>query len=185
MKRGFLLTIIFRLALSLAAIGFFVVLSSPVMAGGVAPQLKNKSIVLTWGQSNVWRRISDNTTGTTAQTVERTIYISSAGRPFVRQKRSAARTLSIKADSGPESETGRFTFDGNNVVNFISNGSWATRIAMTFDPSFSSCSVAITTGKNGQNPRSTGMDGGIYEASALDISSASCSMKDGNALTGG
>lgn len=155
------------------------------MAGSVAPQLKNKTIVLTWGQSNVWRRISDNTTGTTAQTVERMIYVSSAGRPFVRQKRSAARTLSIKSDSGPESEIGRFTFDGNSVVNFISNGSWASRIAMTFDPSFSSCSVAITTGKNGQNPRSTGMDGGIYEASALDVSSASCSIKDGNALAGG
>lgn len=177
--------VIFRLALLFAAIGFSIALSGPVMAGSVAPQLKNKTIVLTWGQSNVWRRISDNTTGTTAQTVERMIYVSSAGRPFVRQKRSAARTLSIKSDSGPESEIGRFTFDGNSVVNFISNGSWASRIAMTFDPSFSSCSVAITTGKNGQNPRSTGMDGGIYEASALDVSSASCSIKDGNALAGG
>lgn len=177
--------IIFRLALSLAAVSCSVALNNPVMAGTVAPQLKNKSVVLVWGQSNVWRRISDNTTGTTAQTVERVIYISSAGRPFVRQKRSAAQTLSIKTDSGPESETGRFTYGGNTVVNFISNGSWATRIAMTFDPSFSSCSVAITTGKNGQNPRSTGMDGGIYEASALNVSSASCSIKDGNVLAGG
>lgn len=154
------------------------------LAAGSAPaQLHNKSIVIFWAQANTWRRLSDNRNGSSTISMERTIYVSSAGRPFVRQKYKSGKAGG-KGDAGPENLSGRFDFNGNTVVNYMGREGLLWHITMTFDPSFSSCTSTINIARDGAHPIATGADGAQYENLSATAGSVSCSVKDGNAVAG-
>ena len=151
---------------------------------GAAPAgLHNKSIVLSWAETNMHKRVSDGQTGTATPSFERTIYISGAGREFVRQRATSGRNAR-NGEGGPERTSGRFSFAGNTMVNMMGGDGLLRRLTVTFNPSFSGCQAAITIGKSGPNPRTTGVDGAAYEILSISAGSVSCSIRDGNAFAG-
>ena len=159
------------------------VISGPVKAGGAPAQLHNKTIVLFWGQSFTWRRPYDGVTGSGQSNVERQIYISNVGRTFARTKSSSGKNGRTR-DVGPESQSGRFSFDTNTMTNFMGNEGLLWHIVVTFDPSFSSCSATITIVRESGIAKGTGMAGEQLEYLSASVGSTSCSMKNGNALAG-
>ncbi|MEW6767803.1 MAG: hypothetical protein AB1342_07210 [Pseudomonadota bacterium] len=168
--------------LSLAA--FFVFsICGPVKAGGAPVQLHNKTIVLYWGQTFTWRRTYDGVTGSGQSNVERQIYISNAGRPFIRTKSSSGKNARAR-DAGPEKQSGRFSFDGNTMTNFMGTEGLLWHIVVTFDPSFASCSAKISIVRENGVAKGTGMQGEQLEYQSAAVGSTSCSMKDGNAFAG-
>ena len=158
-------------------------MSDSVSAGAIPSQLHNKTIALVWGQSNTWRRLSDGVTGSSTPISDRQIYISSVGRTFVRQKWSSGRAGN-KFENGPDSLSGRFSFDGNTMTNFMGREGLLWRVNVTFDPSFSSCSAVVTILKEGSVAKSHGTDGAEYENLSASVGSTSCSVKEGNAFAG-
>ena len=157
--------------------------STPLFAGNAPAGLHNKSIVLSWSETNMHKRVSDGQTGTATPSLERTIYISSAGREFVRQKASSGRN-GRSGEGGPERTSGRFTFAGNTMVNMMGGDGLLRRLTVTFNPAFSGCQAAITIGKNGAHPVTTGVDGATYEVLSISAGAVSCSIRDGNAFAG-
>ena len=167
---------------SLALAALIVPLASSAFAAAPAG-LRNKTIVLSWGETNTHKRLSDGQTGSATPSFERTIYISSAGREFVRQRATSGRNAR-GGDVGPERATGRFTFQGNTMVNFMGADGLLRRLTVTFDPSFTGCRASLTIGKDGARPRVTGVDGAAYEVLSVSGGSVSCSVRDGNAFSG-
>jgi hypothetical protein len=58
------------------------------------------------------------------------------------------------------------------------------RMTVTFDPSFSNCSVSEQIGKASATPKYKGFDGVEYELLSVSAQSMSCSMREGNPFAG-
>ncbi|OQW58714.1 MAG: hypothetical protein A4S14_06695 [Proteobacteria bacterium SG_bin9] len=167
-------------------------LSSSALAAGAPPQLHNKSILLSWTTQAV-QKGPDGRVITPTLSQQRTIYVSSQGRAFVRagrgvsnQKFSASKT----GESGPDDSRGYdgeargISFQGNTMIGTQTYASGAGQIRVTFDPSFSSCTMVAVEGKSGGGPiRVRGLDGQMYERISATSSGYSCSIRDGNALS--
>ena len=151
-------------------------------SGASAPsQLYNKSITVAWGESGVYKRVSDGVNTSPVGKFERIFYISSAGRIFVRGTSSSGR-FGGSREAGPEKTSDNVKFEGNSLVGFGVNLGVARRIAATFDAGFSSCTASVTIGKSGAGTKITGFDGAVYEVISMLPGASSCSIKDGNAL---
>ena len=122
-------------------------------------------------------------TGASTSVLDRSIYISSTGRTFVRQN-ARAGSANNKVEIGPEAQSGRFGFDGNTMTNIMDRQGLAWRITVNFDPAFSSCSATVHVAREGKVAKTTGIDGAPYENLSATAGSASCSVKDGNAFAG-
>jgi hypothetical protein len=117
------------------------------------------------------------------------VYISSTGRPFMRNSSSAGRAGSASLDqvgaSGANQSGGasNVQFQGRSlVVVFVYEGG-AAHIQADFDASFSSCTADVIRAKSaGNNTRiAKGMVTGTrYEVESSTTSGVSCSIKDGN-----
>jgi len=142
--------------------------------------LQNKTVTLFWGETNTWRRLPDGQTGSSTPTFERLIYISSAGRPFVRVNAKAGSVA--KQDFGPDANAGRFAFEGLTMTNFAGRAGLLRKFTVTFDPAFSSCTATVAILKDGPNPKTPGIDGAQYETLSISAGQISCSVKNGNSL---
>ena len=163
-----------------AAIAFSICSAS--VANADAPtQLRNKTVSLSWGQTTTWRRLSDNVTGSSNFVMARQIYISSAGRTFVRN-RGVSGTVASGSDAGPEKTASRFVFNGSTMTAFMDRGGLLWHITLTFDPSFRSCSATVSVAREGQKAKTTGIDGAAYENLSASTGSPSCLIADGNAF---
>lgn len=158
-------------------------IGSPARAGAVPAQLHNKTVSVVWGLSTTWRRISDGVTGSSTSIIDRSIYVSSNGRTFVRQNARTGNNTN-KIEIGPEAQSGRFAFEGNTLSNIVDRGGLLWRIAINFDPAFSSCSATVHIGREGKVAKTTGIDGAPYENLSATAGSTSCSVKVGNAFAG-
>ena len=165
----------------LAAALSTLVFTDSARAGAAPVRLHNKTIVVAWGQTNVWRRLSDGENGSTTLTAEGTMYISSAGRPFTRINFNGGGSNRGR-DVGPEDLSGRIRFDGNTVTSFVGREGLLWRVTVKFDPSFTSCEATINVGREGHAAKVTGIDGDKYENLSTRVGAASCSMRDGNAF---
>jgi hypothetical protein len=113
-------------------------------------------------------------------------YVSSAGHIFQRSSRSAgrqSRTADKEPDkprlAGGEVHTNRF--EGNKLVIMNSYAEGAVRIVVSFDPSFSTCSVDVLLGKeSGGAIKRRGLNGVMHEILSYDIDNKSCTIRDGN-----
>jgi hypothetical protein len=176
-KREGLLKAISYLAAALSTL----VISGSASAGAPPVQLHNKTIIVSWSQTNVWRRLSNGQNGSSNVTMEGTLYISSAGRPFTRIK-STAGTYNRGRDVPPDESSGRFRFDGNIMTSFMGREGLLWRITVRFEPSFTGCDATINVAREGRAAKVTGVDGDRYENLSTRVGAASCSMRDGNAF---
>jgi hypothetical protein len=125
--------------------------------------------------------------------VTRTIYVSSAGRLFMRNIISSANgKRSASGDFAPDDSgaspgyhpgKGSFQFEGNTLVGVTPWAGGARRITATFDPGFTSCTVTIIEGHEaGGVIRRKGPNGEMHEVTEAATSSPRCSIQSGNAL---
>ncbi len=166
-------------------------LGSSAFAAGAPPQLHNKSILLSWSTQMV-QKGADGRVITPTLSQQRTIYISSHGRIFVRAGRSVSNRKfsgSKTGESGPDDSRGYageargIAFQGNTLVGTQTYASGAGQIRISFDAGFSSCTMVAVEGKSGSGSiRVRGVDGQMYERISATSSGYSCSIRDGNAL---
>jgi hypothetical protein len=156
---------------------------SAAHAGGAPTQLYNKSIDIYWGENTSNKRVADGTVVNTAGRLERIVYISSKGRPFIRVS-GGDNYNSHTFEVGPDVAKGSTDFRGNVLVITGQNMAVARQITIIFDAAFSGCTASVRAGKNGAAPKWIGFDGAPYELLSISVGSASCSIKDGNAVAG-
>ena len=163
-------------------LGFLIVVAASASVHAAAPkQLYNKTIAMTWGESGTYTRISDGKPTNPVGQFQAIVYVSSAGRPFVRASAKAGRFGGTR-ERGPEQNSNNVQFDGNRLVMVRENLGVARRILTTFDASFASCTTSVTIGKIGPEATVVGFDGAVYKVNSMQAGAASCSIANGNAL---
>jgi hypothetical protein len=159
-----------------------------LVTGGSAlaapPQLYNKTITVS-STISVNAVADDGSSVNRPRTVQRTIYISSKGRLFVRVERQSG-TRSTTAERSPEETSKAFSFQGSKLVGVLKFPSGAAQMVISFDSGFSSCSTSVLFGKEGgQNIRFKGLDGKMYtQQGGFNVSNQTCSIREGNPFAG-
>ena len=97
-------------------------------AAGMPSQLLNKTISTSFAVS-IPAKTSDGATLTARRTVNRTVYISSAGRIFSRSDRRV-KGASETTEVGPDRTANAFRFDGKNLVSVLILGSGASQLGV-------------------------------------------------------
>jgi hypothetical protein len=152
---------------------------------GVPSAAMNKTITISFASTGMMKGPDGQTKGFTTS-VSRMIYVSSAGRLFMRHV-ATNRAGTRGGDFDPnDARTGKgsFSFQGDKLVGVIPYAAGARQITVTFDPNFSSCMASIIEGHTGGIMRRKGPDGVVRELSGVTTSSPSCSIQSGNAFAG-
>jgi len=158
--------------------------AGPAAAAGAPPAALNKTVTLSWSTSGSGRR-ADGTPVSFSNVNTRLIYISSAGRPFLRaqvsgRKASRGRELG-PGESGPRG--GNVSIQGNRLIGTEAFASGARQYIATFDAGFTSCSLSVIDAKAGSaRIKRKGPDGAMYELDNVSTGSPSCSIQAGNAF---
>lgn len=163
-----------------------------IAAGGTAAaqaprQLYNKTITFSF-TSNSLQRDPGGREHSVQTGINYTFYISSAGRIFERSSRSPNRGASQSGQFGPDSgpttkigEAHNVHFEGNKLVSLRAFVTGASRMVVSFDPSFASCTVSVQNAKeNGGVIKRKGTDGIVREYLSITTSGETCSVREGN-----
>jgi hypothetical protein len=162
--------------------------AAPLSAGlAAAPQqLYNKAIQINW-TAQVTEHDADGKTVTPQLGASRTIYVSSAGRLFVRASRTNAKSgqsrgsdLAPGATQNSAGEARGLRFEGNKLIGAVAFAQGAGRMIATFDPSYSSCTVDLTYGREAGGMRRQGVNGVMYTIDSISVTGQSCSIREGN-----
>jgi hypothetical protein len=167
-------------AYGMTAAVFAVLLAAPAYAA--PPQLLDKTITVSFTATGIAKSPEGVQRGFNTQ-VSRIIYISSAGRLFMRH-RASSRGGSRGGDFAPGEGGGSFSFQGNRLVGVLPYAAGARQITITFDPSGTSCSASVIEGHSGGVIRRKGPNGVMNEITSGTTSSVSCSIRSGNAFAG-
>lgn len=163
--------------------------ATPVFSAGAPPQLKGKSIVVTWTETRQQR----NEGGTDFRTVianhKLAIYVSTAGRVFSKQtnqtRAGSGSTEQVAGEGGgPGARTPLFSGQTMTVIAATQGG--ARRTVIDFDTSFTSCSAkAGTAFEDGKTKVSMSpITHQRVEIKSVTTSGVSCSLENGNVLGG-
>jgi hypothetical protein len=169
--------IVAPVALGLIATGL---LSGPLRAESVPPQLRNKTVSLAWTmQRTVMTPRGERRSPQIAMT--RTIYISTTGRFFIKASRNRHEAEIAPGGKTPRGGAREMIFSGGKIVGMAQRGSAAGRLIVSFDSGYSSCRVSVSYGKPA-NGRATFRGRRGFEIEVLDVtySGETCSIRDGN-----
>jgi len=146
--------------------------------------LLNKTVTLNWSTSGM-ATADDGATRSYNNINTRTVYISSAGRTFLRMSlRGKKAARSGEFGPGDASAKGSVKIEGNRLVGTEAFMSGARQYIATFDSSFTSCTLQVIDAKSGGDAiKRRGPDGRAYTVTA-STGSPSCSIRDGNAFGG-
>jgi hypothetical protein len=156
---------------------------TPALAGGAPPQLLDHTVTVSFTATGQAKSPEGQVQNFNTQ-VSRIIYVSSAGRLFMRHRAANTKGQSRGGDFGPGEGGGSFSFQGGRLVGVLPYGTGARQITVTFDPGYSSCSASVIEGHSGGIIRRKGPNGILYEISGASTSSVSCSIRSGNAFAG-
>jgi hypothetical protein len=151
-----------------------------------------------WSQTSIQRFEADQRTRSIGQAVQVHVYISTAGRPFVRTVQGGApggynpyregvpvgrlggTGQSREITPGDSTSNDRVNFEGRSVVLYTQFQSGARRITIELDTAGTNCKATVVHGRErGQNiVRHTGL--GRAEVISTEVSAVSCSIKEGN-----
>jgi hypothetical protein len=162
-------------------------LASSVAAYAQAPHpLFNKTVQVSW-TANPVETIADGQTITPHVTVNWTIFVSSAGRLFVRGARYVGRRGGY-SDNAPGATTNKLgeatgvRFVGKRMIGNVAYTFGALNFIVTFDRAFSGCSVHVMYGREGGKMARRGVDGVMRQIGSVTTSGESCSIREGNAF---
>jgi hypothetical protein len=152
-------------------------------AASAAPAgLLGKTVTLGYSQS-VLTKFPDGAVKTTTKSQNRTIYISSTGRVFMRTTRRNNANESDLRESGPEQTAGSVRFAGDTLLGTVPGIVGATQFSIKFDAGFQSCSAQVVTGfPPGSRHVWRGIGGQTLEAVGEMTTTANCSVAAGNGL---
>ncbi|SRR6266545_3277669 len=159
-----------------------VFLATPATAAGVPAAAMNKTVTISFTATGS-AKSADGQTKAFSTSVSRIIYVSSAGRLFMRHVATSGRA-SRGGDfvpDDPRSGRGSFHFEGNRLTGVIPYSMGARQVTVSFDAGFSSCTASIIEGHTaGGVIRRKGPNGVMYEITSATTSSPSCSIQSGN-----
>jgi hypothetical protein len=159
-------------------------------AQGVPSQLHGKSIVLSWTENRLQRRVgSGGEYQSRAIAQSLSVYVSSQGRLFSRRTVTNPKGAGGKREGVGEtgqSATGGLRnsrFQGGNLVVSTELGGGARLVTVSFGDGFSSCTANVTVareaGRQTMQVKSFA-DGGMIEVQSVTASAPSCSIRAGN-----
>jgi hypothetical protein len=163
----------------------FAVSATTAMAAGVPAGAMNKTVTVSFTATGNYKG-TDGRTGAFNTHVTRTIYISSAGRLFMKHE-ATNRTGSRGGEFDPNDARrgkGSFQFQGNRLVGVIPYAAGARQITVSFDGGFSSCTASVIEGHSGGVIKRKGPNGAEYEITRGSTTAPSCSIQSGNAFGG-
>ncbi|HZP76588.1 MAG TPA: hypothetical protein VFB45_10630 [Pseudolabrys sp.] len=169
-------------------------------AGGPPRELYGKSVTISFSVS-VDYQYTDGTGGHTVVQNNRTWYISDTGKVF----RRVARTIAARRGANPVYEAGAsrvggnviktpnqyyaavLNFNGHTATDDVKVESGARRLTVTFNDSFTGCSVSVVHGKEGgaSGMVMRSMGGRMITVRNISAGSTSCSVAAGNMFSGG
>jgi hypothetical protein len=125
---------------------------------------------------------SDGKSVTTPRIVDMTLYVSSAGRVFYKAVQKHGN-FGRDIEAGPERTGGSFQFSGSQLIGTSASGNAATRVTVSFDSGFQSCTVSVASGGSGGRMVWKGLNGVTYTATGpATYSAQTCSVQSGNAF---
>jgi hypothetical protein len=145
----------------------FAVTASPALAQAPAGAM-NKTVTISFTATGTAKR-PDGTSTPFNTSVSRMIYISSAGRLFMRHTASNAGLKATRGgDFDPAAQSagkgGSFGFQGNKLVGILPYAGGARQISATFDANFSNCTASVIEGNAGSGSfKRKAPDGKVYE----------------------
>jgi hypothetical protein len=151
---------------------------------GTPAKLRNKTITAAWtAQLTVMTPRGEKQSPQFSQ--QRTIYVSSAGNVFIKSAVGGAggtkETEMAPGDKTAQGGKREIQFVGRNLVAMAQNGAGAGRMIVSFDPTYSSCSVALTFGRPaGEKMTFVNPKGVQVELLGVTYSGQRCSIQDGN-----
>jgi hypothetical protein len=176
-----------------AVIGVLMLLSVTAHAGPAPRDLYGKSITVQWSESSTGKWHYEQVATNTGSAHQMNIYVSTAGRPFVRMIGTGIGGVnyhtqqggqpSSKSESAPGQSDAkdRVDFQGRSIVAYREFQSGARRIAIEFEGASSTCKATVTIGKQtGSNVVTRSGGFGTREVSSVQIGSTSCSIREGN-----
>jgi hypothetical protein len=148
------------------------------------PQLYGKSIVISWSETRVFR--SDDRPQVSQHAMK--IYISTAGRPFIRYTSGSRRGTGSREAVGFLSRTGtggmrKLEFQGQSLVLVASFTNGARQVHAEFDRNYGGCTARVITGKASgvASFTQTSITGrGSIEVQSVSTGAATCSVEAGN-----
>jgi hypothetical protein len=164
---------------------FLAAMMGATSAFGAPAGLLDKTITMSWSTSGSGTR-ADGTNVSFSNLNTRVVYVSSAGRTFLR-KEVRGRKASRGADFGPGEggSNGSVRLEGNRLVGAEAFVSGARQYIATFDAGFSSCTLSVIDAKaGGAKIQRKGPDGAMYVIDSVSSGSPSCSIQSGNAFAG-
>jgi len=156
--------------------------ASPGPSFAASTELFNKTVTMLWSTSGI-ATAEDGAARSYNNINTRTVYISSAGRTFLRMNLRGGRS-ERSGERGPEdaSAKGSVRIEGNRLVGTEAFMSGARQYIATFDSSFTSCTLQVIDAKSGGAAiKRKGPDGRSYTVTA-STGSPSCSVQNGNAF---
>jgi len=170
-------------------------ITGPAVAAGVPAAAMNKTITISFTATGTGTA-PDGTSRPFSTAVTRVIYVSSAGRLFMRHTATGISNGNNRNGNGgrpsrqgefdpgdTRAGKGSFNFQGDKLVGVIPYGGGARQIVATFDSGFSSCSASVIEGNAGSGGFTRkGPDGVVRKITSASTSGASCSIQIGNAF---
>ncbi|MES1148703.1 MAG: hypothetical protein ABUL53_05915, partial [Bradyrhizobium guangdongense] len=161
------------MALRAAAAATLVVLGVDPAFAEVPAAAMNKTVTISFTATGSAKR-PDGVTVPFNTSVTRTVYISSAGRLFMRHAASNAKLQATRGgDFDPAAQSagkgGSFSFQGNRLVGVLPYNGGARQISATFDANFSSCTASVIEGNAGSGSFKRKAPNGVV----MEISNAS------------
>ena len=179
---------------SFTVIAALTLLSAVAHAGSAPKELYGKSITVGWSESETAKFEAEQQERNVGMAAQMNIYISTAGRPFVRLMTSAQGGRSRQESGGTGSlrstgltetapgeaaEKERVEFEGHSIVVYRQFLSGAHRI--TIDVDSTTCKARIINGKEvGKNIVRYSSGHGRYEILSVQVGSVSCSVRESN-----
>jgi hypothetical protein len=164
-----------------------VIMAIPAFPAFAAPsQLYNKTIHMSWSNLVSETGPSGEKKSVTVA-INHTVYVSSAGRLFARGSRAVGRKQK-GGDVGPEDthnkggEATNVHFEGNRLVGLLAFAQGGRRYVASFDPGFTSCTLAVTIGREAGGMKRKGINGVLYTLDSVTPSGESCSISEGNSF---
>jgi len=170
-------------SLCVCSLLFLAGLSAPSLAASAPAAALNKTITISFTATGMAKSPEGQSKGFSTS-VTRVVYVSSAGRLFMRHTASNGRA-SRGGDFDPNDARqgkGSFHFEGSKLVGVIPYGTGARKITATFDSGFSSCTASVIEGHSNGVIQRKGPNGVMYEITSASTSSPSCSIQTGNAF---
>jgi len=169
-------------------------LSAAAHAGSAPKELYGKSFSVAWSESVTGTFAPEQTTRSFGSAYRMHVYVSTAGRPFVRVSQtgmdgglnfkgamSSVTGKTVERAPGQSSARGRVDFDGRSIVVYREFESGARRIAIDFEGANTICKANVVVGKQtGKEAVQLITGRGRFAASSVQVGTVSCSVREGN-----